>query len=113
MNTDATTSSANEIDFDQIGCDEKSVAVAPQEIQDTIDSGLGMKLISIRLPHDLIHQLKIIAEYNEIGYQPFIRKLLRRFADAELKQIALELLHKQKLADEMSKQQSIIDKEAC
>lgn len=81
---------------ENIGTDESSVGVASQEIHDAVDSGLGMKLISIRLPISLIEEFKIIADYNHVGYQPLIRNMLKRCADAELKRIGLDLYHKQR-----------------
>lgn len=85
-----------EIDYDAIGTDESSVSVAPDDVHAAIDAGLGLKPISIRLPENLLEELKIIAEYHGVGYQPLIRKMLQRFAAAEWKQIAIELFSEKK-----------------
>lgn len=84
-----------------LGDDEASVRVAPQEIHDAVDECLGLKPISIRLPVSLIEEFKMIADYNQIGYQPLIRKMLQRFAHAELKKMAVELYEqsRQKVAE--------------
>jgi hypothetical protein len=64
---------------------------------------MNLKPISIRLPVSLIEELKIIADYNEVGYQPFIRKMLQRFATAELRKMAIELYSMAKLENEREK----------
>lgn len=80
----------------ELGANEKSVKVSSKETQLKLDEKLGMKAISIRLPIELIEDFKFIAEYNDIGYQPLIRKLLHRFRDAEMKEIAVALYKRQK-----------------
>jgi hypothetical protein len=96
-----------EIDYDAIGIDEGSVAVASPEIQKAVDKGLGLKPISIRLPETLLQELKLIADYRGVGYQPLIRDLLKRFTQAEFKHIAIELYNKDKLEREQEKQPKI------
>jgi hypothetical protein len=56
-----------------------------------IDKALDLQLISIRLPRDLIQQLKVIAKYRGVGYQPLVRDLLLRFARSEIRSILIEL----------------------
>lgn len=68
---------------------------------------MDLKPISIRLPVSLIEELKIIADYNETGYQPFIRKMLQRFATAELRKMAIELYSLAKL--ENGKEQEALE----
>jgi predicted DNA binding CopG/RHH family protein len=87
----------------QLGADEESVRVASQETHDALDKCMNLKPISIRLPVSLIEELKIIADYNEVGYQPFIRKMLQRFATAELRKMAIELYSMAKLENEREK----------
>ncbi|MDP1930607.1 MAG: hypothetical protein Q8L60_04020 [Gammaproteobacteria bacterium] len=80
----------------QLGADEAFVKVASEETHDALDKCMDLKLISIRLPVSLIEEFKIIADYNQIGYQPLIRKMLQRFATAELKRMAIELYSQSK-----------------
>jgi len=75
----------------EIGRDESAIVPASPEVEEAIDQGLGMKLISIRLPGTLIEELKVIAEYKQLGYQPLVREVLGKYADEELKRIGLEL----------------------
>ncbi len=84
----------------QLGTDETFVKVASQETHDALDKCMELKLISIRLPVSLIEDFKMIADYNQIGYQPLIRKMLQRFATAELKSMAVELYRQSKQSEE-------------
>jgi hypothetical protein len=45
-------------------------------------------MISIRLQKDLIKELKFIAKFHGIGYQPLIRDVLGRFSRHEMADIA-------------------------
>lgn len=55
-------------------------------------AGQGMRLISMRMPDELIDVLKEIAEYRGVGYQPMVRDLLKRWAVGEIKAILEERL---------------------
>lgn len=57
-----------------------------------LESKMNLQAISIRLPEELLADLKAIANVNGLGYQPLIRQILTRFAHAELKAIAREAL---------------------
>jgi predicted DNA binding CopG/RHH family protein len=57
-----------------------------------LDEGLGLQMISIRLPKTLIEELKAIGQSQGLGYQPLVRQVLTRFAHSELKRIAMEQL---------------------
>ena len=52
-----------------------------------VDDAIGLQLISIRLQKRLVGDLKKIAEFHGIGYQPMIRDLLNRFARSEILKI--------------------------
>lgn len=67
------------------------VRVAEEEVG--LDEALGLQLISIRLQKKLINDLKAIAQYHGIGYQPMIRDLLNRFAESEIKQLLTQRLN--------------------
>lgn len=58
-----------------------------------IDDALGMQVISIRLPKELIEEYKIIAQVHKLGYQPLMRDALKRFAEAELKKLAVQYVN--------------------
>ena len=52
-----------------------------------IDATLAMQSISIRLDKTLIEDLKVIADINNLGYQPLIRRYLTRAVEGEMKQL--------------------------
>lgn len=52
-----------------------------------IDEAMAMQSISIRLDKSLIDDLKLIADINNLGYQPLIRRYLTRIVDSEMKQL--------------------------
>lgn len=55
-----------------------------------VDDKLGLQMISIRLQKGLIEDLKNIAEIEGLGYQPLMKRVLKRFVEAEKKQILKE-----------------------
>jgi len=77
----------------------------------SVDDLLGMHPISIRLPKDLVRDLKAIAQLNGMNYQPLMRVVCQRFVDAEKRAIlrgqaerrqkeqALELERQEQLAE--------------
>ncbi|MCM1129626.1 MAG: hypothetical protein NC211_07420 [Alistipes senegalensis] len=84
-----------------LGRDETHIVRVPDNEQEAIDEALGLKMISIRLPADLIQAYKDISAYRGLhGYQPLMRDALKRFAEAERKLIMTEIAEdiKQKLS---------------
>lgn len=77
-----------------LGNDESYAKVSAQA-QSEIDSALELQLISIRLQKSLIDKFKIIALKNGIGYQPLMKQVLTRFADAEMNLIMNEMIAKE------------------
>jgi len=75
----------------KLGRDEKYVAKSSLA-KEAVDEALGLKSISLRLPISLINDFKLIANLNGLGYQTLMRQILKRFADAEIKQIVRECL---------------------
>ena len=71
----------------ELGNDERYVRRAGAAEEARIETALGLRMISIRLPELLIEQLKLIAVHRGIGYQPMMRDVLSRFARAELIQV--------------------------
>lgn len=62
-------------------------AVVSEEETKAIENALGLQMISIRLQRSLLNDLKEIARFHGIGYQPMIRDLLGRFARSELRNV--------------------------
>lgn len=73
-----------------LGRDTEHAVRSPAELTQQIDDALGMQMISIRLPKELIEEYKIIAQVRQLGYQPLMRDALKRFAEAELKKLAIQ-----------------------
>ncbi len=74
-----------------LGRSAEHVVVASAAECKEVDESLGLQPISIRLQKTLISNLKLIAQYHGIAYQPMIRDLLNRFAASEITQIARQL----------------------
>lgn len=81
-----------------LGRDEHYVKKSGRTRQ-SLDEKLALKAISIRLPEELIQDLKDIAQINDIGYQPLIKQILHRFVDAEKKMIANDKIRELKSKD--------------
>ncbi len=63
--------------------------------EDSINATVGLQMISIRLPNQLIDDFKFIADTQGLRYQTLMRQVLARFADCEMKQMASEAASKQ------------------
>lgn len=72
----------------QLGTSIEHARPAPDGHSAVLDESLAMQLISIRLPKELIEDLKYLASKEGLGYQPLIRRVLVRFASHEFKNIA-------------------------
>lgn len=66
---------------------EANVSAVPPEEESAIEDALGLQPISIRLQKSLISNLKMIAEFHHVGYQPLIRDLLNRFVRSEMQNV--------------------------
>ncbi len=75
-----------------MGNDEAHARCAPADVAAAVDESMGLQMVSIRLEKRLIGHLKEIAQHHGIGYQPMIRDLLNRFAQAEIKTILQQRL---------------------
>jgi len=53
-----------------------------------VDDSLGLQMISIRLPKQLIEDLKLLADKEGLGYQPLIRRVLLRYTAGEFRNMA-------------------------
>lgn len=74
----------------ELGLSEDHAEQVSGDFERTVDESLGLQLISIRLPRNLIDDLKFIAGREGLGYQPLIRRVLQRFSAWEFKQMAHE-----------------------
>ncbi len=63
----------------ELGTDENSVRVSDQGTEARVDEGLGLQMISMRLPKDAVEQFKVLAKEQGLGYQPFIRQILMNY----------------------------------
>jgi len=95
-------------DDGSLGQDEEFVRVSKKVDDAALSEAAGLRPISIRLQKSLIEDYKMIAELNGIGYQPLIRQVLKRFAEAEKKRILREQYH-QKHPESDSKEEDCID----
>ena len=89
----------------ELGRDEKYVECAPEELKTEIDEALALQMISVRLQKALVKELKFIADYRGLGYQPLIREVLSRFARAEVVSIANELREQEKARETIDNRQ--------
>jgi hypothetical protein len=92
----------------ELGQNAEHAVVASVDLSQQIDDVLGLQMISIRLPKDLIEDFRMIAQVNKIGYQPLMRDALKRFAEAELKKMAIQYAN-----DKAAKEQMKAKAEPC
>lgn len=78
-------------DTGELGRDEKFVKRSTAENEDSVEAALDLQLISIRLQKELLEQLKFIAKFHGIGYQPMIRDVLCRWSRTEILNIASQM----------------------
>lgn len=91
-----------------LGRDAAHAVRAPAELVGEVDEALGLQMISIRLPKELIEEFKMVATYHNVGYQPLMRDALKRFASSEIKKIAAQVVN-----DKAAKEQSRAQVKAC
>lgn len=77
-------------DTGELGRSAAHAKRAPVTKSAELDDALGLQLISIRLPRQLLDELKMLAQMNAMGYQPLVRQVLTRFTQSEMKRIAGE-----------------------
>ncbi len=70
---------------------ESRASPAPDSAKAELEDALELQMVSIRLQKSLIANLKQIAEYHGVGYQPLIRDLLTRFTKSELGSIVADI----------------------
>ena len=80
----------------ELGNDLKFAKVFEGDIQTQIDEAIAMQPISIRLPKSLVETFKLLGQEHGLGYQPLMRRVLSRFADAEMKLVLNEVVTEQR-----------------
>lgn len=74
---------------------------------DGLNDRLGLHPISIRFPKELVRDLKAIAHINDMGYQPLIREVLKRFVDNEKRAILADAARRRK--EQAEKQRALTE----
>ena len=69
----------------ELGNDPKFAKIFEGDIQRQVDEAIAMQPISIRLPKSLIETFKLLGQKHGLGYQPLMRRVIARFAEAEMK----------------------------
>ena len=80
----------------ELGNDPKFAKIFEGDVQSQVDEALAMQPISIRLPRSLIETFKLLGQKHGVGYQPLMRRVLTRFAEAELKLVLSEVVAEQR-----------------
>jgi predicted DNA binding CopG/RHH family protein len=78
----------------QLGQDEKFVEKANLGESD-FNEALELQMISIRLQKSLINDLKAFAKIHEVGYQPLMKMILKRWVDGEFKTLGNQYMQQQ------------------
>jgi hypothetical protein len=72
----------------QLGNSEEYAVACDKSHNEVVDEAIGLQLISIRLPKQLIDNLKMLSVNEGVGYQPLIRRVLIRWVQGEFQTIA-------------------------
>lgn len=105
----------------EYGADEEYVerVVLSREYLDVIDGkdteklNGKMQLISIRLPEQLIQDLKQIGKKEGLGYQTLIREVMKRFVAAEnRKELNQTIAENERLKEQMKQMEGLLQKQA-
>ncbi|EKD54770.1 MAG: hypothetical protein ACD_60C00045G0009 [uncultured bacterium] len=67
----------------ELGSTEGFVRKVSSEREKALDKKLELQIISIRLQKSLIEDLKDLAGEDGLGYQPYIRQVLRQYVRNE------------------------------
>jgi len=78
-----------------LGREEGFVKVDKSVDDASLDAGLDLQQISIRLQKSLIEDFKMIAAMHGLSYQPLMRQILTRFADSEKKLLLRDIAREQ------------------
>jgi len=69
----------------ELGAEEQYVKKASPERTKRINQSLGLQLISIRLPQEILEAFKKFAHEDGIGYQPLIRQIITKYTRDRLR----------------------------
>ena len=100
-------------DSGELGRDEEFAKVADDVDDAAIDVALELIPVSIRLQRSLIDDFKMIARQHGIGYQPLMRQVLTRFAVAETRQMANDLLIERKRQEKAEKEEKRLQRKSA
>ena len=79
----------------ELGNDLKFAKIFEGDIQPQVDEAIAMQPISIRLPKSLVETFRLLGQEHGLGYQPLMRRVLTRFAEAEMKRVLNEYVAEQ------------------
>ena len=68
----------------KLGADAGHAKPTSPDDEQEMDDAMGLQVISVRLPKQLIAQLKILASDKGLGYQPYLRMTLMDHVKAVL-----------------------------
>jgi predicted DNA binding CopG/RHH family protein len=91
MSIESEENSGQAWETGELGRDAKSVRISPVESENAVEETLELQMISIRLQKQLIEQLKFLANYHGIGYQPLIRDVLAQWSRSEMLLVANQM----------------------
>jgi hypothetical protein len=60
----------------KLGADAAHAKPTSAEDEREMDEAMGLQVVSVRLPKQLIAQLKLLAGDKRLGYQPYLRMVL-------------------------------------
>jgi uncharacterized protein PM1122 len=70
----------------ELGSSKETAKISSFSVED-LQKSIQLQAISLRIQKDVLENLKFIAQYHGIGYQPLIKQILRRFVDSEINEI--------------------------
>jgi predicted DNA binding CopG/RHH family protein len=91
MSTETVEDTGMAWETGDLGRDESSVRVSTETQERAVEETLGLQMISLRLQKELIEQLKFLAKYHGIGYQPMIRDVLTQWGRSEMLLVANQM----------------------
>lgn len=75
----------------ELGATQEFVKASEFTVKD-LQKSIELQPISLRINKDLLEDLKSLAKIHNIGYQPLIKQILKRFVDAEKRRLANEYI---------------------
>lgn len=75
----------------ELGCSEEYAKASNFTVED-LQKSIELQAISLRINKDLLEDLKTLAGNYNIGYQPLIKQILRKFVDSEKSRLGKKLI---------------------